>query len=273
MSMTMTICVSHRIDRSMRNPALSFTIDYSTSRGLGRHNGDIPQAWVPSLLASEYAFTILYNPALMATKTSILTFYLGISKNTQRFLRICSYGTLAVVNVAGFILTFINAFQCRPPRAAYDLSVKNPSCFSILTIYLASAPINIVTNLVILVLPIPVLTGMHLPQRQKAVVTFLFVLGIFVTVVDVVRIYYLQLAVDDSTTQEGGNIGSSLELSYNASLVLLWSAVEVNIGIICACIPTIKPLIKFYSPLECYQVVITTTWRHRTHKTTVQLGR
>lgn len=228
--------------------ALSFTIDYSTSRGLGRHQVDVPQAWVPSLLASEYAFTILYNPALMATKTSILTFYLSISKDTQKFLRVSSYVTLAVVNVAGFVLTFFNAFQCHPPRAAYDLSVKTPSCFSILTIFLASAPINIVTNLAILVLPIPVLTGMRLPQRQKTVLTFVFALGIFVTVVDVVRIYYLQLAADSSSAPEGGNIASSVEFSYNASLALLWSAVEVNIGIICACIPTVKPLMKFLTP-------------------------
>jgi fucose permease len=228
--------------------AMSFTIDYSTSRGLGWHDVDIPQAWVPSLLASEYSFTILYNPALMATKTSILTFYVNISKNTQKFLRVSSYVTLAIVNVAGFILTFINAFQCRPSRAAYDLSVKNSSCFSILTIYLASAPINVVTNLAILLLPIPVLTGMRLPQRQKTVLIFLFALGIFVTVVDVVRIYYLQLAADSSSTQQGGNIASSLEFSYNVSLALLWSAVEVNVGIICACIPTVKPLIKVLFP-------------------------
>ena len=180
----------------------------------------------------------------MATKTSILLFYLKISRYAQKVLRIGSYVTLAVVNIAGFCLTFINAFKCRPPRAAYDLSIKNPSCIPVETIYIASAPINVITDLALLVLPIPVLTKMHLPGRQKTILVLTFALGIFVTVVDVVRIYYLQLA---ATSVNTGRIITSLDFSYNASLVLLWSAVEVNVGIICACIPTLKPLVKLLS--------------------------
>jgi hypothetical protein len=39
---------------------LSFSIDYGTSKGLGRHDVDIPNPWIPALRRSEYAFTILY---------------------------------------------------------------------------------------------------------------------------------------------------------------------------------------------------------------------
>lgn len=39
---------------------LSFAIDYGTSKGLGRHDIDIPHNWLSSLRQSEYAFTILY---------------------------------------------------------------------------------------------------------------------------------------------------------------------------------------------------------------------
>lgn len=39
---------------------LSFSIDYGTSKGLGRHDVDIPQSWLGQLRGSEYAFTILY---------------------------------------------------------------------------------------------------------------------------------------------------------------------------------------------------------------------
>jgi hypothetical protein len=39
---------------------LSFSIDYGTSKGLGRHDVDIPSSWLPALRKSEYAFTILY---------------------------------------------------------------------------------------------------------------------------------------------------------------------------------------------------------------------
>ena len=43
----------------------------------------------------------------------------------------------------------------------------------------------------------------------------------------------------------------------------MWSAVEVNVGIICACIPTLKPLIKQFMPF-----MITDKSRSSTSKTT-----
>ncbi len=225
---------------------LSFSIDYGTSKGLGRHDADIPDSWLTGLHRTEYAFTILYNPALMATKTSILIFYLRMSKDTQTLLRIASYVTLAIVNVAGAVLTFLNAFQCNPARAAYILNTPG-KCISIVTLYLCSAPVNIITDLTILVLPIPVLTGMRLPQRQKTILVFTFALGIFVTVVDVIRIYYLQQAVDSQNFAES-RLGTGSDFSWTASKALMWSAVEVNVGIICACIPTLKPLFKRILP-------------------------
>jgi len=185
----------------------------------------------------------------MATKTSILIFYLRLSRNTQKILRIASYVTLAIVNIAGVVLTFLNAFQCSPVSAAYDPTQtnSNSTCISIVTLYLCSAPVNIITDLAILVLPIPVLTGMRLPQRQKTVLVVTFALGIFVTIVDVVRIYYLQQAADNAAIAQT-RLGSGTDFAYNASIALMWSAVEVNIGIICACIPTLKPLIKRILP-------------------------
>ncbi|KAJ5041246.1 uncharacterized protein L3040_005794 [Drepanopeziza brunnea f. sp. 'multigermtubi'] len=226
---------------------LSFAIDFGVSKGLGRHDVDIPKSWLGALRGSEYAFTILYNPALMATKTSILIFYLRMSRHTQSVLRIASCVTLAVVNVGGVVLTFLNAFQCNPVRAAYDPTVSNQKCFSIVTLYLCSAPFNIITDLAILVLPIPVLTGIRLPQRQKTVLVFTFALGIFVTIVDVVRIYYLQQA-DDNQNIVHLRLGTGVDFSWTVSAVLMWSAVEVNVGIICACVPTLRPLIKKILP-------------------------
>lgn len=226
---------------------MSFSIDTSTSWGLGRHNVDIPQAWIPSMLASQYAFAILYCLALISTKSSVLVLYLSISE-TEKFLRVGAAVTLIVVNVAGFALMFLIAFQCRPVRAAYDLSIKNPSCIPIISIFLASAAINIITNLSIIVLPISVIATMRLPRREKAMLIFLFTVGIVVTVINVVRIYYLQLAASRTSAPGGVNVASSAGFSYNVSLGLLWAAVEVNVGITCTCLPTLKPLAKTFAP-------------------------
>lgn len=248
---------------------LCLTINLGTRTGLGRYDTNIPPEDRAQLRIREYVFSILYvgysqslqcatpiatcrtiltniqNPALMATKTSILIFYLRLSKNTIQVLRLGSYIVLIIVNVAGIVLTFINIFQCRPVAAAFtDIPGQ---CIPLLTEFICSAPVNIITDLAILALPIPVLTGMRLPSRQKTILVFTFALGIFVAIVDVVRIYYLQQAIivvqPGSSSEPNAIFGDGANFAWNASLSFMWSAVEVNIGITCACIPTLKPLI------------------------------
>jgi hypothetical protein len=169
----------------------------------------------------------------MATKTSILVFYIRLSKNTQKVLRGASWAVLVVVNLAGGVLTLLNIFQCRPVGAAFGSSHPDPGdaqCISLLTEFICSAPVNIVTDLAILALPIPVLTAMRLPPRQKTILVMTFALGIFVTVVDVVRVYYLQQAITAVPTAASADpsaiFGDSPDFAWNASLSLMWSAVS-----------------------------------------------
>ncbi|KAI9793815.1 MAG: hypothetical protein M1835_006973 [Candelina submexicana] len=236
---------------------LSFSICYGTSVGLGLHNADIKEEWATPLRKAQFAFSVLYNPALMATKTSILVFLLSLSE-TQVLFRWATIATLVVVNAAGLALTLLNVFQCRPVGAAFlDPLPSTAYCMDIVTIYLSSAPVNIITDLAILFLPFPVLTGMRLPMKQKAILIFTFGLGGFVTIVDVVRIAYLQSAfffrlqevssanVDHATTSR---ISEENNFSWYASLSFMWTAIEVNVGIIIACIPTMKPLFSRFMP-------------------------
>lgn len=193
----------------------------------------------------------------MAVKTSILIFYLRLAKNTQIVLRYASWSTLIVVNVAGTVLTFMNIFQCSPIyaawRAFYNGSAK---CVPLLTEFICASPVNIVTDLAILALPIPVLTSMRLPPRQKTILIMTFTIGIFVTIVDVIRIYYLQQAIGSShanvSVNKNDRFGAHTDFAYNASLSLMWSVVEVNLAITCACIPTLKPLILRLLPAILY---------------------
>lgn len=179
----------------------------------------------------------------MATKTSICLFYLTLSKNQPVFKRL-TIATLVVVNCAGIALTFLNIFQCRPVSAAFDPSRQTTShCIDIVTLYLSSAPVNIVTDLALLFLPLPILTAMMLPRNQKIILIVTFSFGAFVAVVDVIRIAYLQSAslarLQNTSASSADEEG---DYSWVASLSFMWSAVEVHVGIICACVPGVKPL-------------------------------
>ncbi|KAL8958297.1 MAG: hypothetical protein Q9193_004618 [Seirophora villosa] len=198
---------------------------------------------VKRISQDDYAMILAWNPALMATKTSICLFYLTIAKN-QPIFKWLTIATLVVVNVAGTALTFLNIFQCRPIAGIFRESLSdNLQCIDIIALYLSSAPLNIITDLALLVLPMPVLTAMRLPRNEKLILVVTFSFGAFVAAVDVVRIAYLQ---DASRNRLETGASSSLarpgDFSWIASLSFMWSAIEVDVGIICACVPGIKPL-------------------------------
>lgn len=130
----------------------------------------------------------------MAVKTSILVFYLTMTRN-QKVFRWANYVTLFVVNAAGFALTLVNVFQCRPIGAVFLSHLPaDANCTDIVTLYLSSSPVNIITDIAILLLPMPLLTTMRLPFKQKIILVITFSFGFFVAVVDVVRIAFLQQA-------------------------------------------------------------------------------
>ncbi|KAK7190693.1 hypothetical protein DPSP01_006700 [Paraphaeosphaeria sporulosa] len=234
----------------------SFSICWGTTKGFGRHQDTIPENELTPMNKAAYAFSVLYNPALMATKSSILVFYLTLSK-THKVFRWATISTLVVVNVGGLALTLLNIFQCDPVSAAFYTPIEPPhTCINIVTIYLSSAPLNIITDLAIFFLPMPLLTGMRLPRKQKVILVITFGFGIFVAVVDVVRIYYLQDAqrnnlrakADGAGGAHSSDLRNDSDFSWYAAFSSMWSAVEINTGIMCACVPALKPLVKRFLP-------------------------
>lgn len=183
----------------------------------------------------------------MATKTSICLFYLTLATNQQIF-KWSTLATLVVVNVAGLALTILNIIQCRPVQVGFESPrPPNASCTDIVTLYLSSAPVNIITDLALLFIPFPILTSIRLPRNEKIILIITFSFGAFVAVVDVIRIAYLQSA-SVARLQEGSLAARDGDFSWIASLSFMWSAVEVHVGIICACVPGVKPLVAKVFP-------------------------
>ncbi|KAK5946463.1 hypothetical protein PMZ80_000606 [Knufia obscura] len=234
----------------------SAAICVGVSDGLGMHWADIVAPTRDDFRRAQYAYSILYNPCLMLTKNSIIVFYLSVmSKDVDPVFRWCNWITLAIVNVAGTALTCLNIFQCQPISAAYSWpGPTSPQCTDIVTLYLSSAPVNIITDIALLLLPMPILTGLRLPKKQKIILVVTFSAGIFVAVVDVVRIAYLQsAALDRLTVANPGQSGKpriieTTDFSWYAALSFMWSAIEVNVGIVCACVPSLKPLFLKFAP-------------------------
>jgi hypothetical protein len=207
----------------------------------------------------------------MATKTAILILYYRMSA-AHPFLRYPSLFTMTVINIAGVVLTFLYIFQCRPVNAAFSL--VEGRCIDIIALYLLSTPINVLTDLAILLLPLPILTSLRMEFRQKVILVATFIVGGFVTIVDVVRIIYLQEALkEELLVNPSASITATTpppNWTYHVSFSLMWSAVEVSVGIMCCCVLVLKPLVIRVMPKLLHAPH---THRHRSSRTPQSLLR
>ena len=101
-----------------------------------------------------------------------------------------------------------------------------------LSVWYANGGINIATDIMIAILPLHEIRKLHMRTQQKIAVTIMFSLGWLVCAVSMLRMYTLRLIqrhMDDSTWY-------SVYSAY-------WSSIEVNVGILCACLPALRVLL------------------------------
>ncbi|KAF3491986.1 uncharacterized protein GIQ15_01503 [Arthroderma uncinatum] len=231
---------------------LSFSILYGTTKGLGLRMQYIATAQRLDLKKAIYAFSVFYNPTLMLIKTSILLFYLDSIADVRAF-RWATYATLFVVNAGGIAMLFLSIYRCRPMRSGfmYPPTPDNAKCTSLVDLYLASVPINLVTDCAILALPLPVISRMSLPFKKRTALYLIFAAGVLTTVVTIMRTAMLQHAyVSRDRVQTAASWDGIDEdaFPWHASEAILWSVIEVNVGIVCACVPAMKTLLAELLP-------------------------
>lgn len=111
--------------------------------------------------------------------------------------------------------------------------MTDAKCISLGVVYISGSTPNVITDLMILLLPLPYVWGLHAPLGQRLILVGMFMLGCFVSIVSIVRLTILV-----------GIPLSSSDVTYNTKEVIVWSIVEINIGLVCACLPSMKPALR-----------------------------
>ncbi|KAB5578149.1 hypothetical protein GE09DRAFT_1088676 [Coniochaeta sp. 2T2.1] len=144
-----------------------------------------------------------------------------------------------IILVAGVLIgcwslsqLLIVIFNCNPVNRFWDTSVPG-YCIPNLPFWYINAAGNIVTDVTIFVLPLPVLRHLNLQRPQKILLIGIFSIGFFTCAISIIRIQYLHLSED--TTWD--NVPSSC-----------WSIGELCSAILCVCLPVLRPLISKIFP-------------------------
>ncbi|KAK0929320.1 hypothetical protein LTR29_017073 [Friedmanniomyces endolithicus] len=181
--------------------------------GDGQHEWTISQAEATRSLQALYASIIIYNLALFTCKASILLQYLRIFP--QRDFRIACFALM------GFSIAYVNwsfwsqVFFCKPIAAYWDLEMTDGKCFDRGLVWFMNAGINIVSDIAVAALPLPMLKQLRIQRRPKIALMVVFGLGGFTCIVSILRLESIYAASH-----------SLKDTSYNSSLAALWSSLE-----------------------------------------------
>ncbi|EPS31055.1 hypothetical protein PDE_06009 [Penicillium oxalicum 114-2] len=210
--------------------------------GWNRHVWDVPPPWLSTVQKLNIAFQILYSQATSLTKISILWFcrrLLGAGKKGgMQWYNWTFLLAMFVAGMANVLFTITSIFQCAPIKAYWTVGPKfKHHCLNEGNVLFAASVINLFTDFMTTAVPMPLIWRLKLPIRQRLAVMSIFGLGVLVTVAGSVRTAF---------------VWQSMVVGYDRTWlswpILIAASAEINIGLICACAPALRPLVIHWFP-------------------------
>ncbi|KAF7167865.1 hypothetical protein CNMCM6106_003259 [Aspergillus hiratsukae] len=196
--------------------------------------------WDDALIVAAVALWVsipFYNLTLTLAKISMILLYMRLFAATNKRFRILLIFFLVFLIIVGLWTFFSTILICLPVRGFWDHSVPS-TCRSLAVVWCLNAALQIVTDLVVVTTPIPTLARLRLPHRQKVAVILVFALGFFVCAMSIIRLVrIIQLVKSDSE-----------DFSERNGPAATWSSIEADIAIVCACLPSLQPLLSRICP-------------------------
>ncbi|KAH7379961.1 hypothetical protein BKA64DRAFT_765615 [Cadophora sp. MPI-SDFR-AT-0126] len=200
--------------------------------GAGRHVAYLDPEEVEIGLKLNFVTQPIYLIATTASKVSIALFLLRIAstKSFKRFL----WGLLSFMILYTLVALLTLFFQCRNLAVLWDSSVIT-TCWTAETIRglsYANVSLTIITDFILALFPIPMLWHVQINTRVKISIIGIMSLGLFASAASIIKA---------TTLSHYGKTGDFL---WDSTDLTIWITTEVNVGIIAACLPCLKPLFK-----------------------------
>ncbi|TLD14629.1 hypothetical protein PspLS_11099 [Pyricularia sp. CBS 133598] len=181
-----------------------------------------------------------YCIATALAKASVILYLLNFTTTASpRAIRFVAYATL-VLSILQCIMLAAGTMACAAGlRGLVDLfgtGIFNvPTCTKLGEIWVSTAMINSFTDLVILLLPVWIIRPLQVDKAKKIGVLAILMAGGFVFGVSVYRAY---------KSYEAFTMLSKDVSLWPLSDTAVWCVVELWAGIICACLPALRPFCR-----------------------------
>jgi hypothetical protein len=204
------------------------------------------------LISLVYIAENIYVVSLGLTKLSILLFYLRIFQH-QPWFRISVFTMISIIVLSTAIISLLTIFQCQPVQYFWNKDIRSGSCLDENALAYVNSGMSIVQDIIIIVLPIPVVLKLNMDTKKKVGVAFMFAVG------------GLYVAFDSNSqnrllTCDSGCIvsiirlqsllvfGTSIDPTWDYVPVTIWTGLELGAGIICSSLPALRTLAQKIFP-------------------------
>ncbi|KAL6849840.1 hypothetical protein ACO1O0_009385 [Amphichorda felina] len=201
--------------------------------GAGNHIWDVPAKNFMDFMKLQLTTAVLYSSSVSFSKLSILAFYLRLS--VRGYFRRSVYTLIGVVAVYTVVYEFLMIFQCIPVAKFWNQALKG-TCLGRMIPMMVLSVANAVIDLLILLIPLPVVVPLKISTRQKVSLILLFGTGGLVCAATIKRTVILP------------GLLSAADYTFAVPPQMVWGYVEINAGLLCASVPALKPLFVRYLP-------------------------
>ena len=118
---------------------------------------------------------ITWNASTVAVRTSMLLLCIRIFA-IPTFRHVC--WSVIGLNATIFLSVVLgNLLICRPIIYSFVKTIPNGKCGNLISFELYAAIMSLITDLLVVLLPLPVLWRLHMSSRKKVQLTFVFGMG------------------------------------------------------------------------------------------------
>ena len=118
----------------------------------------------------------MYTNGISSVKVSVVLFYLRIFK-TVKLYRSCCWAMIAILVIWCIFFDFRLIFTCVAVQKFWNSTIDHGSCRPEKPDYMATAVSNIVIDVLILTLPMPMIWRLNAPTLRKVGLVVIFVAG------------------------------------------------------------------------------------------------
>ncbi|KAI9725589.1 MAG: hypothetical protein M1828_003077 [Chrysothrix sp. TS-e1954] len=206
------------------NISLSPLVDH----GFGKHFECASPDGIPFFLKTLFVWEYLYTILLATVKYSIILFYWRVFHvpSFRKYLWVLVF--LVTGWAVGVIIT--SSVTCIP-TAAFWGAVKG-NCLVLKDTFIGNAVPNIVTDALLLLVPLKYIYQLHTPKSYKVALLVVFICAALVITISIVRLYVT------ITTSAGPDV------TWNDLPEVIWTTAEIHTAIICANLPSFGPILK-----------------------------